>query len=111
MQTNTGQAVLWGGLLWLLLTGRIGWIFDSFLFILFVFSVVPIIGIFVLRWWLNSQLERGQCPSCGAPVTGLKGRAFQCMNCGQVVKPEATGDFTVNDPRSATIDIEAKRID
>lgn len=111
MQTNTGQAVLWGGLLWLLLTGRIGWIFDSFLFLLFIFSVVPVVGIIVLRWWVNRQLHQGQCPNCGSQVTGLKGRAFQCMVCGTVVNSDSGESFSVNDPKTATIDIEAKRVE
>lgn len=110
-QTSTGQAVLWGGLIWLVITGRIGWIFDSFLYLLLFFSVVPIVGVLVLRWWLNRQLVQGTCPSCGSAVTGLKNQPFQCMNCGQVVRGENRGDFSVNDPTSATIDIDAKRID
>lgn len=110
-QTSTGQAVLWGLLLWLLLTGRIGWIFDSFIVLLVIFSVVPIVGVIFLRWWLNRQLVQGVCPSCGAAVTGVRNQPFQCMRCGQVVRGEQTGDFSVNDPSSATIDIDAKRVD
>lgn len=110
-QTSTGQAVIWGVLLWLLLTGRIGWIFDSFIILLVLFSVVPIIGVLALRWWLNRQLVQGTCPSCGAAVTGLRNQPFQCMRCGQVVEGEKKGNFSVNDPSSATIDIDAKRID
>lgn len=116
LQTSAGQGLLWGGLIWLVLTGRAGWIFDSFLYLLLFFSVVPIVGILVLRWWVNRQLVQGNCPSCGAPVSGLKNQSFQCMNCGAVISGETlgkkeTGGFSVNDPAGATIDIDAKRID
>lgn len=118
-QTSTGQAVLWGGLLWLLLTGRAGWLFDSVIFLLFFVSVVPIFGIFVLKWWLNRQVVQGSCPNCGADVAGLRGRPFQCHNCGQVINGEVAQrgqrgkatNFAVNDPATATIDIDAKRVD
>ncbi len=111
LQSSTGQAVLWGGLIWLVLTGRIGWIFDSFLYLLLFFSVAPIVGVIALRWWLNRQLVQGTCPSCGARVAGLRNQPFQCISCGQMVRGENGGDFSVNDPASATIDIDAKTVD
>lgn len=110
-QTSSGQVLLWGGLLWLILTGRIGWIFDSVLILLALLSVVPVVGILAFRWWLNRQLVQGVCPSCGAPVTGLRNQPFQCLSCGQVVQGEDMGSFSVNDPSSATIDIDAKNVD
>lgn len=121
LSTSAGQGLLWGGLIWLIITGRAGWIFDSFLYLLLFFSVVPIVGVLVLRWWLNRQLVHGSCPSCGAPVSGLKNQSFQCMSCGAVISGETLGGgggggdgkagFSVSDPAGATIDIDAKRID
>lgn len=111
LASSTGQLFVWGGLFWLLISGQIGWILQSFLFLLFMFSVVPVLGILVLRFWLNRQLVQGECPSCGAAVTGLKGRSFQCMNCGQMIQNDEFGNFSVKDPATATIDIHAKRID
>lgn len=110
-QSSTGQIVLWAGLVWLVLTGRIGVLFDSFLILFAVVSVVPVVAVLAFRWWVNRQLVQGECPSCGTAVTGLRGQPFQCMNCGNVVQGENQGDFSVNDPSSATIDIDAKEID
>lgn len=113
LQSQTGQLFVWGGLFWLLISGQIGWILQSFFFLLFMCSVVPVLGILVLRFWLNRQLVQGSCPSCGAPVTGLKGRSFQCMSCGTWIQNDGGGpdNFSVGDPSTATIDIDAKRID
>lgn len=109
-QTGTGQAVLWGGLVWLIITGRIGVLFDSFLILLVVVSIVPVVAIIVFRWWVGRQLVQGTCPNCGADVTGLRGQPFQCAACGTILQGDGTGSFSVNDPTSATIDIDATEI-
>lgn len=110
-QSPSGQAVLWGGLIWLVLTGRIGFLFDSFLFLFALVTIVPVVAIIVFRWWVARQVVQGVCPSCGAEVTGLRNQDFQCMNCGNTVQGENTGNFSVKDPSSATIDIDAKEVD
>lgn len=103
--------MLWGGLVWLVLTGRIGFLFDSFLILVAVLSIVPVLAMLGFRWWVNRQLVQGICPSCGTSVTGLKGQSFPCTVCGNTVQGETTGDFSVKDPSSATIDIDAKQVD
>lgn len=109
LQSPSGQLVLWAGLIWLVLTGRIGVLFDSFLVLFAVVSIVPVLAIVGFRWWINRQLVKGVCPNCGAQVTGLKNQPFQCMTCGNTVQGER-GDFSVKDPSKATIDIDAKEI-
>lgn len=97
--------------MWLVLTGRIGIIFDSFLVLFAVVTIVPVAAMLGFRWWISRQLVQGICPSCGASVTGLKGRAVNCTVCGTVFQAEKTGNFSVKDPSSATIDIDAKEIE
>lgn len=111
LQSPSGQVVLWMGLVWLVLTGRIGFIFDSFLFLFAFVTIVPVLAVLTFRWWLSRQLVQGICPSCGSVVTGLKGQSFPCTVCGNTVQGENTGSFSVKDPTSATIDIDAKEID
>jgi hypothetical protein len=112
LKSSNGQVVLWGALVWLVVTGRAGFLFDSFLFLAIFISVVPVVGLFVFRWWVSSRVTSGTCPNCGADVTGLRGQSFQCMSCGQVVMGDGKGDFSWgSDPSSATIDIDAKTID
>lgn len=92
-----------------MLTGRIGILFDSFLILFAILTIVPVLAVVAFRWWINRQLVQGTCPSCGADVTGLRNQPFQCMSCGNTVILEQ-GDFSVKDPSSATVDIEAKEI-
>lgn len=104
--------MLWAGLVWLVLTGRIGALFDSFLFLLLFICVVPVVGLVAFRWWIARQMVQGECPNCGAGVSGLRGQPFQCISCGQVVKGEGKNDFSWGtDPGSATIDVDAKSVD
>lgn len=111
LQSPSGQVVLWAGLVWLVVTGRIGIIFDSFLFLFAFVTIVPVIAVLAFRWWLSRQLVQGHCPSCGATVTGLKGQSFPCTVCGNTVQGEPSGRFSVKDPASATIDIDATEVE
>jgi hypothetical protein len=111
-KSTNGQILLWGSLVWLVVTGRAGFLFDSFLFLAIFISVVPVVGITVFRWWVSSRITSGSCPNCGADVTGLRGQKFQCMSCGEAITGDKKGDFAwAADPSSATIDIDAKTID
>lgn len=110
-RSPSGQVVLWIGLAWLVITGRIGILFDSFLFIFAFLTIVPVLAVVVFRWWLNRQLIQGACPNCGAQVTGLRNRPFPCTSCGTTVVLGKRGNVSVKDPSTATIDIDAKSID
>lgn len=109
-KSSNGQLVVWGILVWLVITGRIGFIFDSFLIIFAVLSVVPVVGLLLFRWWVSSNISEGVCPNCGAAVTGIKAQPFQCMSCGQVIMADRTGSFGLNDPTQATVDVQAKDV-
>lgn len=112
LQGGRGQVLLWGGLVWLVLSGRAGFIFDSIFFLFVLLTVVPTVGIFAFRWWVGSQTVRGSCPNCGGDVSGLKGKPFQCQQCGEVVKGEKDGGFSWGgEPNSATIDVDAINVD
>lgn len=111
-QSANGQIVLWAGFVWLVLSGNASIIFDSFLFILLLVTVVPIVGLFAFRLWATSQMVEGTCPNCGKPVNGMRNKPFQCMSCGQVVKGEKNGDFSWGaEPSSATIDVDVIEVD
>jgi hypothetical protein len=107
-QSSSGQLFLWAGFVWLVLSGNVSFIFDSFIFILLFVTVVPVVALFGFRWWVASQMVEGLCPNCGNAVNGMRGKSFQCMNCGQVVKGEGKDDFSWGtEPSSATIDVDA----
>lgn len=112
LSSSRGQTLLWVGLIWLVVSGRVGFIFDSIFFLFILFTVVPTVGILAFRWWVSSQTVEGSCPNCSASVSGLKGKPFQCMSCGQVVKGDNSGNFAWGtEPSSATIDVDAEVVD
>lgn len=111
-QSSNGQLLLWAGFVWLVLSGNASIIFDSFLFILLFVTVVPVVALFAFRFWVSRQMVEGSCPNCGNAVNGMRGKPFQCMNCGQVVKGEGKNDFSWGtEPSSATIDVDAIDVD
>ncbi|MEO1070609.1 MAG: hypothetical protein AAFW95_16120, partial [Cyanobacteria bacterium J06638_6] len=65
----------------------------------------PVLGFIGLRFWLQRNLVQGPCPVCGAGLTGIKGAATSCLNCGTVLQTQAEG--FVRATEDGTIDITA----
>merc|ERR1712054_102478 len=72
-------------LLWLNRSG-LGWLVNGFLIVLGVIIVTPIIGLWILRWWVQRNLIEDQCPVCGYEFTGFKGVNSSCPNCGEALQ-------------------------
>jgi hypothetical protein len=112
LSSTQGQLVIWALLVWLVISGRIGVIFDSFLILFALLSLAPVVGAFALRWWISANVREGSCPNCRFPVTGIVGREFRCPSCAQRILAEKNGTFVLSeDARSAVINIEAREID
>ncbi|GJD08538.1 hypothetical protein Gasu2_28330 [Galdieria sulphuraria] len=71
-QSENGQFILFGLVCYLVLSGKISWIFDSFLIFFSVISIIPIIGLLVFRWWVTQNVVQVFCPNCSSPVVGIK---------------------------------------
>lgn len=56
LQSETGQLGLFGLVCYLVLTGKISWIFDSFLIFFSVISILPVVGLLVFRWWVSKNV-------------------------------------------------------
>ncbi|EME28579.1 uncharacterized protein Gasu_39560 [Galdieria sulphuraria] len=84
-QSENGQFILFGLVCYLVLSGKISWIFDSFLIFFSVISIIPIIGLLVFRWWVTQNVVQVFCPNCSSPVVGIKGREVPCSNCGYLL--------------------------
>lgn len=111
LTSSRGQSVFWLLLVWLVVTGRIGWIFDSFLIVFVLLSLLPVVGAFALRWWLAANVKEGACPNCNRPVTGVVKRRFACPSCGQQIVADKRGAFVFDGPASAaTINVEAREV-
>jgi predicted RNA-binding Zn-ribbon protein involved in translation (DUF1610 family) len=71
--------------MWLLGSLGLGWLVNSLLIIVGLIFLVPIIGFFGFRWWLQRNLITDKCPACGFEFPGLKNSQLQCPNCGEVL--------------------------
>jgi hypothetical protein len=70
---------------WLLSVGG-GVLVRSFVFILGLMIVTPIVGFFGLKWWLRVNLVPGACPVCQHEFTALNNQTIACPNCDAPVQ-------------------------
>ncbi|MEA5569803.1 hypothetical protein [Calothrix sp. UHCC 0171] len=93
---------------WLLGSLGLGWLVNSLLILVGLIFLVPIIGFFGFRWWLQQNLVTDKCPACGFELPGFKNRELQCPNCGEVLSVQ-DGHFQRVAPEG-TIDVKAVEI-
>jgi hypothetical protein len=70
------------GLVWLLGAVGLGWLVKSVALLLLLLFLTPILAFLGFRFWLQRNLTRANCPVCETPLTGLRGTAIACPNCG-----------------------------
>ena len=90
---------------WLLGAIGLGWLVKFSLILVGLVVLVPIVGFFGLKWWVTKNLVEGDCPVCGAELTGIKGTQIPCSNCGELLQVGA-GTFT-RSAQEGTIDVMA----
>eukprot|EP00181_Compsopogon_caeruleus_P001824 CAMPEP_0184681320 /NCGR_PEP_ID=MMETSP0312-20130426/4293_1 /TAXON_ID=31354 /ORGANISM="Compsopogon coeruleus, Strain SAG 36.94" /LENGTH=140 /DNA_ID=CAMNT_0027132079 /DNA_START=229 /DNA_END=651 /DNA_ORIENTATION=- len=118
LDQNGGQLAFWGVLAWIIVTGKVGFLVDSFLFVIVLASLLPVIGFFVFRWWASNNVIETKCPSCGVEMDALKNQPTQCLNCSAVFtvnvqesskkSPSASNDFKASE---VIVDVDAKSVD
>lgn len=89
----------------LLTSVGLGWIVNSFLIIVAILAVLPIVAFFGLRWWLKQNVVEGACPVCSYEFTGFKNAECRCPNCGEALQVEGNQFKRVTPP--GTIDVDA----
>ena len=95
-------------IIWLLGSIGLGWLVNSFLILMGLLLISPVIAVFVLRWWVSRNVIADQCPVCSYEFTGLKQTQFQCPNCGETLKIESRKFQRVTPP--GTIDVQAVEV-
>ena len=95
-------------IIWLLASIGLGWLVNSFLFLVGLLLISPVIAVFVLRWWVSRNVITDQCPVCDYEFTGLNQAQFQCPNCGETLKVENRQFQRVTPP--GTIDVQAVEV-
>lgn len=99
--------VLAGGLTYLAMTGKLGWIIDAVGWIIdavvslwLVSFLMPIVGLGALLWWAGRDMIKGTCPNCGNDFQILKFTLNEdvqlCPYCSQPFS--VVGDEFVSDP-------------
>ena len=83
----------------------LGWGVNSFLVLVGLAFLAPVIGWLGFRWWLRRNLVEDKCPVCAYEFTGFNSTNCRCPNCGEPLKVEQ-GHFNRLTP-PGTIDVDA----
>lgn len=92
------------GLVWLLGAVGLGWLVKSFVFLLILLMLAPLLLFVGVRWWLSRNLVNEPCPVCGFQLTGLSTLTTRCPNCNESLEIESGHFQRVTPP--GTIDVE-----
>jgi len=94
--------------IWLLGLVGLGWLVKSFLILLGLILVLPVLAFLGFSWWLQRNLIQDRCPVCRHEFTGLNRTQLQCPNCGERLLVEH-GHFNRSTP-PGTIDVQAVEV-
>jgi hypothetical protein len=79
-----------GGLTYLTVTGKLGWVFDAFISLWLLVILVPIVSIVAFLWFADREIVSGSCPNCGNAFQVLeftvKDEQQFCPYCSQPFK-------------------------
>ncbi len=95
-------------IIWLLGSVGLGWLVNSFLILMGLLLLAPVLAFVWFRWWLQRNLVQAQCPVCNYELTALNRTQIQCSNCGELLKVEQ-GKFNRLTP-PGTIDVQAVEV-
>lgn len=86
----------------------LGWLVNSFLILVGLLLITPVLAFFGFRWWLQRNLVQNRCPVCNYEFTGLNRTQLQCPSCSEPLKVEQ-GHFNRLTP-PGTIDVQAVEV-
>ena len=86
----------------------LGWLVNSFLILVGLLLITPVIAFVGFQWWLQRNLVQNSCPVCNYEFTGLNRTQLQCPSCGEPLKVEQ-GQFNRLTP-PGTIDVQAVEV-
>lgn len=95
-------------ILWLLGAIGLGWLVKSFLILIGLILIAPIVAFLGFQWWLKRNLIESACPVCQYEFMSLNQAEFSCPNCSEPLKAD-NGEFHRLTP-PGTIDISAVEI-
>jgi len=90
------------------------WVVNSFVIFMAFLIIAPIIGFWIFKWWLKSNLVEDSCPVCSHTFTGFNNTECRCPNCGESLQVTG-GKFERLTPEGIVdvdaIDVSVKKID
>ncbi len=89
----------------LLVSVGLGWVVNGFLILLGVILITPVIGLWILRWWVQRNLVEDQCPVCSYEFTGFNGVDTRCPSCGEALEIEEGKFKRVTPPGTIDVDV------
>jgi hypothetical protein len=95
----------WLAVIWLLGAVGLGWLVKSFLILIGLLLLTPVVAFFALRWWLQRNLIQEQCPVCEYEFAGLNGTNMRCPNCSEPVQIQNGHFYRLTPP--GTVEVEA----
>jgi hypothetical protein len=90
---------------WLLGSIGLGWLVKSFLIVLGIIFITPVLAFVGFRWWLKRNLAVDRCPVCGYESAGINRTQMRCPSCSEPLKVE-NGHFLRLTP-PGTVDVQA----
>jgi len=93
---------------WLLGLVGLGWLVKSFLVMVGLIFLAPVLAFLGFRWWVQLNMVQDQCPVCNYKFAGLNRTQLQCPNCGERLLVEQ-GHFNRLTP-PGTIDVQAVEV-
>lgn len=106
--SNFGRWIAVIGVIWLISSLGLGWLVNGFLILIALLLLVPVLGFFGFRFWLQSNLIQDACPVCHYEFTGLNKTQLQCPNCSEPLQV-VQGKFNRLTP-AGTIDVQAVEV-
>lgn len=94
--------------IWLLGSVGLGWLVNSFLILVGLLLLAPVLAFLGFRWWLQRNLVQNQCPVCRYEFTGLNQTQLKCPSCGESLKVDRGQFNRLTLP--GTIDVQAVEV-
>ncbi|CAM6129891.1 unnamed protein product [Calypogeia fissa] len=92
-----------GGVTYLALTGKLGWVFDTLVSLWLLAVLVPIVSFVAFLWFAEREIVKGACPNCGQPFQvfefAVKEQPNLCPYCSQPFKLDNAKQFVRDEPR------------
>lgn len=90
---------------WLLGSIGLGWLVKSFLIVIGIIVITPVLAFLGFRWWLKRNLAVDQCPVCGYESAGINNTQMRCPSCSEPLKVEEGHFLRLTPP--GTVDVQA----